>query len=87
MPPARGDYKYNVTFRQGAFEKEYAGAFRASNGHRRGPIRVDPQYPWHFIWEGTGEHYFFNGTTAYWLTGWKEERIIRNAIIAFTGSK
>ena len=37
---------------------------------------MNPQYPWHFIWEGTGEHYFFNGTTAYWLMGWKDERII-----------
>ncbi len=80
MPPAAGDYRYNIAYRQGTFEKKYSGVFRANDAHRRGPIRVDPQYPWHFMWEGTGEHYFFNGTTAYWLTGWKEERIIRNAI-------
>jgi hypothetical protein len=41
---------------------------------------VDPEYPWHFIWEGTGEHYFFNGTTAFWLMGWREERIINYCI-------
>jgi hypothetical protein len=41
---------------------------------------VDPKYPWHFIWEGTGEHYFFNGTTAFWLMGFKEERIINYSI-------
>src|SRR3989441_9363000 len=33
-----------------------------------------------YIWEGTGEHYFFNGTTAFWLMGWRDERIINNCI-------
>ena len=80
MPPAAGAYKYNISYRQGAFQRNYAGVFHAVDNHRRGPIRIDPQYRWHFIWEGTGEHYFFNGTTAYWLTGWREERIIRNSI-------
>ena len=80
VPPAAGDYKYSVSYRQGAFEKTNTGVFHAVENQRRGPIRVDPAYPWHFIWEGTGEHYFFNGTTAYWLTGWKDERIIRNSI-------
>lgn len=80
MPPSAGKYTYNVSYRQGAFQKKYAGTFQAVDGHRKGPIRIDPQYRWHFIWEGTGEHYFFNGTTAYWLTGWREERIINNSI-------
>ncbi len=80
MPSKPGDYKYNISYRQGEFQKDYAGVFRVNDGRRKGPIRVDPQYPWHFVWEGTGEHYFFNGTTAYWLTGWKEERILRDAI-------
>src|SRR5205809_585854 len=55
--------------------------------HRKGPIRVDPKYPWHFIWEGTGEHYFFNGTTAFWLMGWRDERIIHNGIDRLRGLK
>jgi hypothetical protein len=80
MPAVPGDYAYSVTYRQGGFEKTHTGTFRAFDGHRRGPIRVDPKYPWHFIWEGTGEHYFFNGTTAYWLPGWREERIINYSI-------
>jgi Protein of unknown function (DUF4038)/Domain of unknown function (DUF5060) len=80
MPAAPGDYAYSVTYRQGSFEKTHAGAFRATDGHRRGPIRVDPQYPWNFIWEGTGEHYFFNGTTAYWLVGWRDDRTINASI-------
>src|ERR1700729_123194 len=79
MPSSPGEYAYSVVYRQGGFERTYAGRFQATSGRRRGPIRVDPQYPWHFIWEGTGEHYFFNGTTAFWLMGWCEERFIYNA--------
>jgi hypothetical protein len=80
MPWAPGDYSYSVTYRQGGFEKTHTGSFRASDGHRRGPMRVDPKYPWHFIWEGTGEHYFFNGTTAFWLMGFREDRVINYSI-------
>jgi hypothetical protein len=80
MPSAPGDYGYSVAYRQGEFQKTFIGSFHANDGHRRGPIRVDPQYPWHFIWEGTGEHYFFNGTTAYWLIGWKDDHIINYSI-------
>ncbi len=80
MPPQAGNYKYSVTYRQGKFEKTATGSFHAIDAHRRGMIRVDAKYPWHFIWEGTGEHYFFNGTTAYWLVGWRDERTIQYSI-------
>jgi len=80
MPSSAGDYTYSITYRQGNFEKTQTGRFRATDGHRRGPIRVDPSYPWHFIWEGTREHYFFNGTTAFWLMGWRDEWTINSAI-------
>jgi hypothetical protein len=80
MPPAPGDYKYFVEYRQGGASKTAAGTFHVTDGHRRGPIRIDPQYPWHFIWEGTREHYFFNGTTAFWLMGWSDESVIRSSI-------
>ena len=39
-----------------------------------------PRNRWHFVWEGTGEHYFFNGTTAYWLMGWRDDRVIESSI-------
>jgi hypothetical protein len=80
MPAVPGDYAYSVTYRQGGYEMRHTGTFRASDGRRRGPLRVDPKYPWHFIWEGTGEHYFFNGTTAFWLMGWRDERVINYSI-------
>jgi hypothetical protein len=80
MPSSPGNYEYSLTYRQGAFEKTQTGAFEAVASRRRGPLRVDPAYPWHFIWEGTKEHYFFNGTTAYFLMGWRDERVIDSAL-------
>jgi len=80
MPASAGNYVYSVVYRQGTVETTQTGAFKVTAAQRRGPIRVDPKYPWHFIWEGNGEHYFFNGTTAFWLMGWREERIITNSI-------
>jgi len=87
MPSSAGDYTYSATYRQGGFKKTQGGTFRAVASQRRGPIRVDPQYPWHFIWEATGEHYFFNGTTAFWLVGWKEDRVIEYSIDRLAGLK
>jgi len=80
MPPQAGDYRYSVEYRQGAGNQTWTGRFHASDGRRRGPIRIDPRYRWHFVWEGTGEHYFFNGTTAYWLAGWKDDQVIKASI-------
>ena len=80
MPTMAAEYKYTVTFRQGDFQRTARGSFRAVEGHRKGLLGVDPAYPWHFIWTGTGEHFFFNGTTAYFLMGWKEEHVINFSI-------
>jgi hypothetical protein len=80
MPPAAGDYRYSLKYRQSLLSTTFDGIFRAVNSGRRGPVRVDPQNRWHFLWEGTGEHYFFNGITAYWLIGWRNEEVIRATI-------
>src|SRR5262249_39079271 len=80
MPAAAGDYSYSLSYQQGEAKTNHSGTFKALPSHRKGPLRVDPKYPWHFIWEGTGEHYFFNGTTAFWLIGWREDRVINNCI-------
>lgn len=80
MPAALGTYTFNIVFSQGTFSRNFKGEFRATLSHRRGPVRVDSQYPWHFIWEGTSEHYFFNGTTAYWLLGWKDDRVVQYSL-------
>jgi Protein of unknown function (DUF4038)/Domain of unknown function (DUF5060) len=80
MPAAAGTYNFAVVLTRGSFSKTFRGEFQAIASHRRGPVRVDPQYPWHFLWEGTGEHYFFNGTTAYWLLGWKDDRTVQYSV-------
>jgi len=80
MPPTPGDYTYSVEYRQAWSTKTSNGTFRVRDGHRRGPIRIDSQNRWHFVWEGTGEHYFFNGTTAYWLVGWRDDQVIQSSI-------
>jgi len=78
MPTKPGNYDYGVKYRDGSTESTHTGKFKAQNGGRRGLVRVDSNYPWHFIWVGTGEHYFWNGTTTYWLLGWDDENIRRN---------
>lgn len=80
MPVGPGSYSYKVTFRRGNYTKSDTGSFRAVDGKRRGLVRIDPDHRWHFIWEGTGEHYFLNGTTAFFLMGWEDERVIRDCI-------
>jgi hypothetical protein len=75
MPTGPGVHQYSVTYRQGDFETKHAGSFTARDGGRRGLVRVDPEHPWHFLWEGTGEHYFWNGTTTYFLMGWDDQTI------------
>lgn len=78
MPTKAGDYSYSVRYRQGEYERKHSGRFTAKDANRRGIVRVDKEHPWHFVWEGTGEHYFYNGTTTYWLMGWDDEQIRKN---------
>ena len=78
MPTQAGAYSYSVKYKQGEFERDHRGRFIAKDANRRGIVRVDQEHPWHFVWEGTGEHYFYNGTTTYWLMGWDDEQIRKN---------
>lgn len=87
MPQTPGDYSYAIEYRQGLWRRTSKGVFRVRSSNRRGPIRIDPQNHWHFIWEGTGEHYYFNGTTAYWLLGFQNENEIRSIIDRFHNLK
>ena len=80
MPSAPGDYTYSVEYRHGWSTTTATGTFHVRDDGRRGPIRIDPQNRWHFIWEGTSEHYFFNGTTAYWLVGWRDDEVIQSSL-------
>ncbi len=80
MPAKPGAYSYTVKYVAPGVEQTHEGTFQATAAGRRGPVRVDPDHPWHFVWEGTREHYFFHGTTAYWLLGWRDERVIQSSL-------
>ncbi len=75
MPTEAGTYRFAVTYGQGDASRSWEGGFRAIAGGRKGLVRVDPAHPSHFLWEGTGEHYFWNATTTYFLLGWDDETI------------
>lgn len=78
MSSVPGNYSYRVVLKNGAKTNLHTGTFEAIDEHRRGLIRVDPERRWHFIWEGTGEHYYFYGDTAFWLMGWRDDRVVNN---------
>jgi hypothetical protein len=78
MPSTPGSYSYHVSLKLGSRSEDFEGRFEATDEHLRGLIRVDPEHRWHFIWEGTKEHYYFYGDTAYWLMGWRDETTIVN---------
>ncbi len=80
MPSKPGDYVFSVTYRHGEIERLHSGSFKVVEGKRRGILRVDTKYPWHFIWEGSREHFFLNGTTTFLLMGWDSEQVIRDCI-------
>jgi hypothetical protein len=80
MPTRAGSNNYTVRFQEADGGRTHTGQFTATPGKRRGILRVDKEHPWHFVWEGTGQHYFWNGTTAFLLLGWRDERIIRESI-------
>jgi hypothetical protein len=75
MPSKFGEHVYSLTLH--AFNRtfENKGTFKAREARRRGPVRVDKVYPWHFVWEGTGERYLWNSTTAYGLLGLDDAKI------------
>lgn len=85
MPRNPGVYNYSVEIKIKNKTEKYTGSFTAVKSDRNGPIRVDAENPWHFVYENTGKHFFWNGTTTYWLLGWKDEQIISDAIDRLAG--
>jgi hypothetical protein len=86
MPQEAGRYTYVVRFSADGSER-FTGSIEVKRGANKGMVQTDPQFPWHFIWSGTGEHYFYYGTTTYWLMGWKDESIIRGVIDRLSSKK
>ncbi|MDO1447729.1 DUF5060 domain-containing protein [Rhodocytophaga aerolata] len=80
MPTKPGRYSYQIIIHREGKKQAYTGNFQAVQSGRHGPLRVDEENPWHFKREGSGEHFFWNSTTTYWMLGWKEDAVIINAI-------
>jgi len=78
MATERGVHTYEVTLTHAGTTATHAGSFTATDSARKGIVRVDRDHAWHFVWDGTGEHYFWNATTAYFLMGWDLDTIKRN---------
>ncbi len=77
MPTHPGIYSYSLNLHQpNVPDIAHNGTFTATRSQRPGPLRVDPQYPFHFLWEGTQKHCFVNGTTAFFLMGWQNDATI-----------
>jgi hypothetical protein len=81
MPRQAGQYYFVLTLNQKGKMDKATGSFNAVKSNRKGVLRLDTVNKGHFIFENTGEHYFWNSTTSYWILGWKDEKIITESLI------
>jgi hypothetical protein len=75
MPSVPGTHGYAVTYQQGGFTETFRDSFTAETAKLAGPVRVDKEHPFHFVREGTGQHWFWNATTTYQLLAWDDDTI------------
>jgi hypothetical protein len=79
MPAKAGIYQFGLKFIQNGKSQQASGTFEAIASARRGLLRLDSEHPWHLKFDD-GSHYFWNGTTAYWMLGLKNEAEIMASI-------
>ncbi|MBB3125487.1 hypothetical protein FHS19_000141 [Paenibacillus rhizosphaerae] len=80
MPSEAGAYSYEAVFTAGGQKYHTSGTFMAENRGRKGLLRVDPDFPFHFQWDNTKEHFFYHGMTAYHMPGIQDDAEIRRSI-------
>jgi hypothetical protein len=80
MPSRTGNVTYTLRFKAGGLDQSASGSFTAVESKRSGIVRVDREYPFHFVREGAAQHYFWNGTTAYFMAGWRSEKTIEDIL-------
>lgn len=70
-----GSYGYTLLYQAPSTGTRWTsrGSFRARASSSKGVVQVDPQHPHHFLWQGTGEHFFYTGATAYHLLSWTDD--------------
>ncbi len=81
MPAEKGKHAIRMTFSENGKEmKEVEMPFTVEDKKLPGPVKIDKDHPHHFVYAGSGEHYFWNGTTTYWLLGVRDDAKIAAAI-------
>jgi hypothetical protein len=81
MPAEKGKHAVKLTFTEnGNPAGEASAEFTVDDTKNRGPVQIDKDRPHHFVYAGSGEHYFWNGTTTYWLLGVQDDAKIAEAI-------
>jgi hypothetical protein len=79
MPVKAGKYRFELNFTQNNKTQKANGTFEAVASKRKGVLRLDKANPEHFVFDN-GDRYFWNGTTAYWMLGLKNEAEIMASI-------
>ena len=85
MPESKGIYSFKIQIRLKDLNEEFEGKFTASDSHINSIVDVSQEYPTHFKYRNSDLYYFWNGTTAYWLSGWKDINIISSALDRLAG--
>jgi hypothetical protein len=80
LPRVPGNYDYTLIYQEAGYTQTFKGRFVAKPSSRKGMLRVDPDHPYHFIWSGTKEHFFWNSTTAYWMLGLEDDQEIKASL-------
>jgi hypothetical protein len=76
MPEKTGDYSYKISFAGPGINKNFSGGFTAISSNLKSIVEVSKNFPTHFQYRNSDHFFFWNGTTAYWLAGWKDLTII-----------
>jgi hypothetical protein len=80
MPRKSGNYSYTLIYKNGIKTESNSGVFTAKSSNRNGILQIDKENNRHFVFENSKKHFFWNATTTYWLLGWKDEKIIEQAV-------
>jgi aryl-phospho-beta-D-glucosidase BglC (GH1 family) len=83
MPEQAADFRYDIRFSAPGIARSFSGNFRALPSSLKSVVEVSKDYPAHFQFRNSSQFFFWNGTTAYWLAGWKDMTVIDQSLERF----
>lgn len=88
MPRVSGTHRAVLKYRdvQGNASEHHA-VFEVHESDHDGMLVVDEDHPWHFKYSQSGRNYYWNGTTAYYLMGWRDDRVIQGILDRLAAKK